>query len=49
MTSKLLRPPARLYLVKGGDSIMHEWTFSSTAEYVLGVLLVIAMVAVAFA
>lgn len=29
--------------------IMYEWTFSSTAEYVLGVLLVIAMVAVAFA
>jgi hypothetical protein len=34
---------------KAGDSIMYEWTFSSTAEYVLGVLLVVVMVAVAFA
>jgi hypothetical protein len=35
-------------LAEGRRTVMREWSFSASAEYVVGVLLVIAIVAAAF-
>jgi hypothetical protein len=34
--------------LKGGNRDMHEWSFSASAEYVVGFLLVVVIVAAAF-
>jgi hypothetical protein len=34
--------------VNEGDSIMYEWSFSATAEYVVGLLLAVTIVAMMF-
>jgi hypothetical protein len=34
--------------VKGREVEMYEWTFSSTAEWVVGVLLMVAIIATMF-
>jgi hypothetical protein len=36
------------HLEKGGPHIMSEWTFSSTAEVVVGVALALVVVALVF-
>jgi hypothetical protein len=35
-------------LIEGRKQAMHEWSFSASAEYVVGLLLVVAIVAAAF-